>query len=109
MEFTLTDVKLQPREQRRSGTLNGRYWSEYTPYRTHLSKPRLYVSLEGEGVLDDFANRFDRPVRAYRPFAEAALRQLGIDYEKLAWSQKAGCSCGCSPGFIVTLPQEGYY
>ncbi len=32
----------------------------------------------------------------------AALQAAGIDPSRLRWSDKAGCSCGCSPGFVPT-------
>jgi len=46
-------------------------------------------------------------VRVMRAFADRALpdacNALGIDVPiELKYSRKAGCSCGCSPGFIAT-------
>lgn len=29
------------------------------------------------------------------------LEKLGAPDAKIRWSQKMGCACGCSPGFIV--------
>lgn len=70
---------------------------------------KVYVFPEGESILQSLRNRFSRPQQAYReavgPSLEKALRERGFLPEgtpfKMAWSQKAGCACGCSPGFIV--------
>lgn len=35
---------------------------------------------------------------------EAIAKALGIDLKEIAFSNKAGCSCGCSPGYIVKNP-----
>src|SRR3712207_7303066 len=35
------------------------YWS--TTHRSYVSKPRVYVSIEGEGIWENFANRTSRP------------------------------------------------
>jgi hypothetical protein len=74
-------------------------------------KTRVYVFEDGEGILDNLLKRHNRPHTAYKkevlPLAKAWLAankpevtELSGDY-KIRWSQKAGCSCGCSPGFIV--------
>jgi len=65
----------------------------------------VYVDVEGESILENLGNRFSRPVNLYKPAALAALEYTyGVPASsiKLAWSQKAGCRCGCSPGFIAT-------
>ena len=62
---------------------------------------RLFVNIEDETILENLANRRNRPIAAYRKIAEQALIEAGIDFYQLNWSQKAGCSCPCSPGFIV--------
>ena len=66
-------------------------------------KPKIYIWPEGESLLDNLMNRNSRPIKAYRKAMESALDSMGVDRSKLyiKWSQKAGCSCGCSPGFIV--------
>ena len=47
--------------------------------------------------------RHGRPYTMYKKEVLPQLfRKLGLKTPaKLGWSQKAGCSCGCSPGFIV--------
>jgi hypothetical protein len=63
---------------------------------------KIYFFIEGENVLENLLNRHSRPHQLYKtlfPRIKAALKLTGdID---AYWSQKAGCSCGCSPGFIV--------
>lgn len=72
--------------------------------RTELTKKtRVYVWSDAPfDVLEDLENRRRRPHQVYRPLTLDALRQIGLTDIKLNWSQNAGCSCGCSPGFIVT-------
>lgn len=65
-------------------------------------QPRVYLWPEGEGVLDNFVNRWSRPTTLYRKVAKAVLADLGIE-GSLRWDQRAGCSCGCSPGFVLTI------
>lgn len=65
------------------------------------SATRIYVSEHGETVYDDLQNRFGRPVNSYRIAVKEALELIDVEDPKMRWSQKAGCSCGCSPGFIL--------
>lgn len=71
--------------------------------RGYKPKTRVYVWPVGESLIDNLINRRSRPISAFRAVAETALTDLGVDMDKITmrWSQKAGCSCGCSPGFIV--------
>ena len=69
------------------------------------SKSRIYFFPENETVLENFAERRTRPYKEYRKLvAEAIAMATGAaptDLVSIKWSQKAGCSCGCSPGFVV--------
>lgn len=38
-------------------------------------------------------------------FSKLIAKALGCDPKDVKFSHKAGCPCGCSPGFNVTLPQ----
>ena len=60
----------------------------------------MYVSPKSESVFANLVNRFSRPVKLYRAAMKQALSDLGVD-AKAYWSQRAGCSCGCSPAFIL--------
>lgn len=63
------------------------------------TKSRMYVWVEGENILENLENRHSRPTQVYRELLAPVFQMLGV--EKARWSQKAGCSCGCSPGFIL--------
>lgn len=72
--------------------------------REYFKEPRVYVDIEGETLMDDLMNRRSRPYNVFRKVVQdQALEALGVtsDTHKLAWSQYAGCTCPCSPGFIV--------
>jgi hypothetical protein len=74
--------------------------------REYESATRIYVSEDGESVLDNLMSRTGRPVGAYRAAVKEILPTLGLDGYKIQWSQKAGCSmCPCSPGFILKDPE----
>jgi len=74
----------------------------YTSRGTRV-KTRIYVWPENETVLENLIERSTRPIKAYREVVNQALNDLGVDQSKLdiKWTRKAGCQCGCSPGFVV--------
>ena len=89
-EITITELNVQVREQR------GLSWREYN------AKPRIHFFPEGESIFQNLCFRHDRPYEIYRQFLPRVLEALGLPPDtSCRWSQKAGCSCGCSPGFIV--------
>jgi hypothetical protein len=80
----------------------------------------LSIWEEGESVLDNLENRHFRPYNFYRqlapeissfikhdPKCQKFIKDAGAEYwfvetdylNKMKWSQRAGCRCGCSPGF----------
>lgn len=64
-----------------------------------------FVWIEDETIIEHLMNRRNRPSKLYRVLLESALLKLDIEFEKIQWSQHAGCSmCACSPGFIITGP-----
>jgi hypothetical protein len=63
--------------------------------------PRMYVHVENESVFDNLVNRKRRPYNAYKDMIRDTNIGEILDISKLQWSQKAGCSCPCSPGFIL--------
>lgn len=79
------------------------YVTDYSERRNTDSRPRrgrVHVFPKGETIFDNLANRRSRPYHDWKPVVIDALKQHGIHVDKLRWSQKAGCSCGCSPGFL---------
>lgn len=48
------------------------------------------------------AGRRSRPYTEYRKLLPEIFEKAGIPAgTKASWSQKAGCSCPCSPGFVL--------
>lgn len=80
---------------------NGRWVNPAAGDRVYDSS-RVFVDFKGETILDNLNNRVGRPYNALKPLVIAALENEGIKFEKIRWSQKAGCRmCPCSPGFII--------
>jgi len=70
------------------------------------SKPkniRVYVWPESETILENLQNRRQRPYTIWRKeVIPSVLKELNLPADtKVRWSQYAGCSCPCSPGFII--------
>ena len=65
--------------------------------------PRMYVSVSkaSETVLDNLMNRKRRPYNIYKTLIHSSGIGSVLDLTKLSWSQYAGCSCPCSPGFVL--------
>lgn len=69
--------------------------------------PRIYIHLKDESILENLQNRHSRPYNEYRKLFPSLTKTLRLKSELRAnWSQYAGCSCGCSPAFIVKNPGE---
>lgn len=68
----------------------------------------LYVWLnvpEAKPIQDLLSGfRWNQPYKIYKEHVlPEVFKQLGLPPDTEArWSQKAGCSCGCSPGFILS-------
>lgn len=74
---------------------------EYRRAKEFYAHTRVYFGHEGENVLENFGNRACRPRDLYKTYLPDVAEALGLPRTtKFRWSQKAGCSCGCSPGFI---------
>ena len=64
----------------------------------------VYFWPKGENIMDNLMNRRNRPYDFYRQHLPQVMQQAGLDPKLAAtakWRQKAGCNCGCSPGFII--------
>lgn len=78
------------------------------------SRPRIYVFPKGETLIENLRNRKSRPYTSYKKEVLPKLLEMlerehpnefsAINGRKIVWSQYAGCSCPCSPGFIVHTP-----
>lgn len=67
-----------------------------------------YFFLTGESIVENLQNRRNRPHKEYKKllsevFSKTQFADLWkAGHIKASWSQKCGCSCGCSPGFRLT-------
>lgn len=92
MSLAITDFKVM--EVKNNRTYN-------TP------KSRIFVWPKGESVIQNLENRHCRPYTTYKKeVIPEILKKLELpEGTKVKWSQYAGCTCPCSPGFII----EGHY
>jgi hypothetical protein len=63
-------------------------------------KARVYFNIQDETVLENLQHRRSRPIKLFRALLPEVYKKLGVD-SRARWSQYAGCSCPCSPGFIL--------
>lgn len=70
--------------------------------RRDTGKVKVYFWPQGENVLDNVKNRHRRPSQVYKEYFSKILKSFKLPLDlKYQWSQTAGCSCGCSPGFVL--------
>lgn len=75
----------------------------------HFKKARIFVFPDNEKGLEQLVYRHDRPVAIFRAYMPEMLAAFDLPPEtKARWSQYAGCSCPCSPGFVLDVPGYGY-
>lgn len=61
---------------------------------------KMHFWFKGETVVDHLFNRRNEPYKLVKKMLPEILAKAGVEgLEKASWSQKCGCSCGCSPGF----------
>lgn len=72
-------------------------------YKDWVKQTRIYVWPQGESLMDNLMNRKQRPFAQYKKeVIPSVLEAMGLPTDtKVRWSQYAGCSCPCSPGFVV--------
>lgn len=76
------------------------------PYDRRPSMSRIYFWPE-ESAVENLENRRTRPYIEYKKLIPYVLEMAQIGHFRFfhnvtaRWSQKAGCACGCSPGFIL--------
>ena len=84
-------------------------------YRDRAKNTRIYCFPKDFNVVEDLVTRRDPDGNSrynpsvLRPMIEDALKENNIPIGKLRWSRKAGCSCGCSPGFIMDGARPDIY
>jgi hypothetical protein len=76
---------------------------KFIPKEKHSASPRVYFWLADRATksFDEFIGQRFLPQDLFRPLMDEVLRPVGLLGTKASWSQKAGCSCPCSPGFIL--------
>lgn len=64
---------------------------------------RVYFWLPNNSFFADLfsGDRWNKPYKEYRKLLPDVFERVGWKPSKVNWSQYAGCSCGCSAGFIV--------
>jgi len=73
-------------------------------------KPRIYFwkdERDTKDVLDMVGQRYT-PKSLFTPLLKEVLAPIGRADVKVSWSQYAGCSCPCSPGFVLQDSSYAY-
>jgi len=67
-----------------------------------ISRTKIYFFPKGENVIEQVWKRRLRPHNVlYKPLLPEVIKLANLPEDvKFHWSQQAGCSCGCSPGFV---------
>jgi hypothetical protein len=98
---------------RKSFNAKGRLYihTYYAGYDAEVSRPidfELFgvvpeYTTRGEDVANDKAwDSYNRNwTKVSKAAAFAALEKVGVEFKKASFSRRAGCSCPCSPGWIV--------
>ena len=70
-----------------------------------LTKVRLFVHNPHETLIENLNGRWHRPHKQYKEeLLPTVFKFLSLPFCTGAhWNQKAGCSCGCSPGFVLDI------
>lgn len=72
-----------------------------------VSRVRLFIETKDESVAENLMARMFGHSAPYKTYRQEVLprvfKKLKIDPAKVSWSQKAGCSCGCSPGYVLDI------
>jgi len=78
---------------------------------TRGGRTLINVDIKDESLTDNLTFRHSRPTKLYRQIVnqvrDGITEAHGIDLSDFVWSQRAWCSCGCSPAFLV-LSSRGY-
>lgn len=82
-------------------TITERTYTRHDKWREYTAAPRMYVDVQDETIMENLMNRRSRPYNAYKTLIHGSLLHQVLSLGKLQWSQHAGCTCNCSPGFIL--------
>lgn len=76
---------------------------QYDRYTVNKNKSILFFHPKDETVYQNFVEggRYKRPTAELKKHVADILTAAGVQaFSTPRWSQKAYCSCGCSPGFV---------
>ena len=65
-----------------------------------MTRSRIYMFPKNESMMENLKKRYNRPVKFWKKIAENVLDTFLYHDKRMIFSQNAGCTCGCSPGFI---------
>jgi hypothetical protein len=99
MEIRVKENKIQARTRPQSMRDRGS-----RDARIYHAAGRIYVFREGKELKDYVDQRPRHPVKLYRE--QVIKANPGLEGH-IRWSQRAGCACGCSPGFIADRTLQG--
>ena len=78
------------------------------PYRYNN---KIYIFIDNESVMDNLMQRRSRPWMYYKKEIIPAVMKwleenenqvfMDIKSKHVSWRQRCGCSCPCSPGFVL--------
>ena len=74
------------------------------PIQGRRKAAHAYFFIKDESILENLQNRRSRPHKEFRKLLNEILEKEGYTKKEvgsIVWSQKCGCSCGCSPGFRI--------
>jgi hypothetical protein len=78
---------------------------------THSGRATISVYVNEESIMENLIYRKSRPTKIYRDIINQVREQIQeeykIDLSEFVWNQRAFCSCGCSPAFLV-LSDRGW-
>lgn len=75
----------------------------------NASRSIIYFIINGPTVMQEINEKKGKYYNVFRKEVLPTVfkkAKLPLD-TKVIWSDKAGCSCGCSPGFLIT-GQKGF-
>jgi hypothetical protein len=112
--FDIVSVTTRDKPRREWIPPSGPYGRGWYTRDERQNKTRIYFSPQGETIMENLlGGRFNRPYDLYRMLLPEVNRRAGLYHAgmlpstKAHWSQKAGCSCPCSPGFVLDF-RAGY-
>lgn len=64
-------------------------------------KTRVYFDIKDKTIMSNITKKGYWPYDEYRKMLPEVFEKSNLKIQKASWSRRAGCSCGCHPGFIL--------